>query len=53
VLSEGAEKATDEPWHFAFYTYSHERYELSVFPDGDFLGPPEDALQASAAAYLT
>jgi hypothetical protein len=34
------------------YDYSHERYELSIFPDGDFLGTPEDAFQASAAAYL-
>ena len=42
----------EERWGFAFYTYSHERYELSIFPDGDFLGPPEDAFQASAQAYL-
>src|SRR5215204_2720654 len=42
----------EEGWGFAFYTYSHERYELSIFPDGDFLGTPEDAFQASAAAYL-
>jgi hypothetical protein len=25
VLSDGAEKATGEPWRFAFYTYSHDR----------------------------
>jgi hypothetical protein len=38
----------EERWGFAFYTYSNERYELSVFPDGDFLGRPEDAFEASA-----
>jgi hypothetical protein len=42
----------EERWGFAFYTYSHERYELSIFPSGEFMGPPEDAFQASAAAYL-
>ena len=41
-----------ERWGFAFYTYSNERYELSVFPSGEFLGPPEDALQVSAQLYL-
>lgn len=39
-----------ERWGFAFYTYSHE---LSVFPSGEFLGPPEDAFQVSAQLYLT
>jgi hypothetical protein len=42
----------EERWGFAFYTYSHERYELSVFPNGDFFGTPEEAFQASAEAYL-
>ena len=42
----------EERWGFAFYTYSHERYELSVFPSGEFLGPPEDALRVSAELYL-
>lgn len=35
-------------WGFAFYTYSSEKYELSVFPTGEFLGKPEEALAASA-----
>ena len=39
-------------WGFAFYTYSQERYELSVFPDGDFFGKPEDAFMLSADLYL-
>ena len=42
----------DERWGFAFYTYSQERYELSVFPDGDFFGKPEDAFILSAGLYL-
>ncbi len=37
-----------DDWGFAFYTYSHEKYELSVFPDGSFFGKPEDAFAASA-----
>ena len=42
----------EERWGFAFYTYSNERYELSVFPSGEFLGPPEEAFDASAGLYL-
>jgi len=42
----------EERWGFAFYTYSAERYELSVFPSGDFMGPPEEAFEASANLYL-
>ena len=41
----------EERWGFAFFTYSHEKYELSVFPNGEFLGKPEDAFAASAV-YL-
>ncbi|MBI3978255.1 MAG: hypothetical protein HY331_08725 [Chloroflexi bacterium] len=43
----------DDRWGFAFYTYSNERYELSVFPSGEFLGKPEDAFHVSARMYLT
>ncbi len=39
-------------WSFAFYTYSNEKYTKSVFPDGQFLGKPEDAFMVSAEAYL-
>ncbi len=42
----------EERWGFAFYTYSNERYELSFFPSGEFLGPPEDAFHVAAEAYL-
>ena len=41
-----------EGWGFAFYTYSHGRYELAVFPSGEFFGPPEEAFRVSAEAYL-
>jgi hypothetical protein len=41
----------EERWGFAFYTYSHERYEFSAFPSGEFLGPPAEAFSA-AAIYL-
>ncbi|MBX3056685.1 MAG: hypothetical protein KF770_09455 [Anaerolineae bacterium] len=37
-----------DDWGFAFYAYSSEKYELSVFPDGNFRGRPEDAFAASA-----
>lgn len=40
----------EERWGFAFYTYSSERYELSVFPSGDFFGPPEEAFEMAAQA---
>ncbi len=39
-------------WGFAFYTYSNNRYELSVFPSGDFFGTPEEAFHVSAEMYL-
>ena len=42
----------DDRWSFAFYTYSHERYEPSVFPNGTFHGTPEEAL-AVGAVYLS
>jgi hypothetical protein len=42
----------DDRWGFAFYTYSNEKYELSVFSDGDFIGTPEDAFLISAGVYL-
>ena len=38
-------------WSLAFYTYSSERYEPSVFQDGSAHGTPEAALDL-AAGYL-
>ena len=43
----------EERWGFAFYTYSNEKYELSVFPSGDFHGTPEEAFDTAAGVYLT
>jgi hypothetical protein len=42
----------EERWGFAFFAYSSEKYELSVFPSGEFFGPPEEAFQVSAQMYL-
>ena len=39
-------------WGFAFYTYSNEKYELSAYPNGEFMGKPEDAFLTSARVYL-
>lgn len=41
-----------DEWGFGFYTYSHEKYELSVYPDGNFIGKPEVAFYTAASAYL-
>lgn len=41
-----------DEWGFAFYTYSSEKYELSIFPNGTFTGTPEEAFAASAM-YLS
>lgn len=38
-------------WSVAFYTYSHERYEPTVFPNGELFGTPEEALDL-CAVYL-
>lgn len=42
----------NDKWGFAFYTYSHERYELSMYDDGQFTGTPERAFLISANVYL-
>ena len=42
----------EEGWGFAFYTYSGERYELSIFPSGEFFGPPEEAFRVAGEVYL-
>ena len=38
----------DEMWSLSFYTYSHEAYELSVFPSGNFYGTPEEGFKVGA-----
>jgi hypothetical protein len=42
----------NDRWSFAFYTYSNEKYELSVYPNGQFIGTPEEAFLISAMVYL-
>lgn len=42
----------DDRWTFGFYTYSNERYELAMFPSGDFFGTPEEAFEVAAGVYL-
>jgi hypothetical protein len=42
----------EEGWGFGFYSYASDRYELSVFPTGEFFGRPEDALEVSGEMYL-
>ena len=41
----------EDRWGYAFYTYSNEKYELCVYPNGEFFGKPEDAFLASAEVY--
>ncbi|MEA2078949.1 MAG: hypothetical protein U9P00_03675 [Pseudomonadota bacterium] len=41
----------EEQWTMAFYTYSHMKYEPSVFDSGEFYGTPEEAFQTSSV-YL-
>jgi hypothetical protein len=41
----------EERWSMAFYTYSNEKYEPSVFDNGTFHGTPEEAFE-TAAVYL-
>jgi hypothetical protein len=42
----------NDEWSYAFFTYSHDKYELCVFPDGSFFGKPEDAFLSAANLYL-
>lgn len=42
----------EESWGLAFYSYASEKYELSVFPTGDFRGTPEEAFQAAGDFHL-
>lgn len=42
----------DEKWGVSFYSYSNRKYELSVFPSGDFFGTLEIALKTAAEFHL-
>jgi hypothetical protein len=37
-----------DEWSLAFYTYSQEKYEPSVFASGEWEGTPEEALETGA-----
>ncbi len=39
-------------WGLAFYSYAHNKYELSVFPNGEFMGSPEEAFHTAAGFHL-
>jgi len=43
----------NDKWGYAFYTYSHEKYEICVFPGGSFYGKPEDAFLSAVNVYLS
>jgi len=40
-----------DSWSMAFFTYSNEKYEPSIFNNGSFHGTPEEAFETSAV-YL-
>lgn len=42
----------EQAWGFAFYKYSDETYETSVYRNNRFLGTPEAAFDISAGVYL-
>ena len=42
----------EDRWGLAFYSYAHEKYELSVFPTGEFMGTPEEAFQTVGELHL-
>ena len=39
-------------WGFAFYRASHDDYEDSILPSGQFAGTPEEALDCACGLYL-
>ncbi len=43
----------EESWGLAFYSYASDKYELSVFPSGQFHGTPEEAFQAAGEFHLS
>ncbi len=42
----------DDCWGYAFYTYSHEKYEVTFYPNGEFFGRPEEAFLEATGLYL-
>lgn len=42
----------EDKWELAFYSYANEKYEISVFPTGEFTGTPEEAFETAAEFHL-
>ena len=42
----------EDRWGFGFFSYANEKYEASFYPDGSFIGKPEDAFVTAAAVHL-
>ena len=42
----------EDSWGLAFYSYASDKYELSVFPTGEFFGTPEAAFQTAGDFHL-
>lgn len=42
----------EDKWELAFYSYANEKYEISVFPTGEFKGTPEGAFETAAKFHL-
>ncbi|SDU49401.1 hypothetical protein [Desulfobacula phenolica] len=42
----------EDEWGLAFYSYAHNNYETSVFPNRAFFGTPELALETYAGFHL-
>ncbi|SMC55193.1 hypothetical protein SAMN02746065_10468 [Desulfocicer vacuolatum DSM 3385] len=42
----------DDEWGLAFYSYAHNKYETSAFPNGKFFDTPEMAMEAAVEFYL-
>jgi hypothetical protein len=40
-------------WGFAIYRASHDDYQDSILPSGQFAGTPEEALDCACGLYLT
>ena len=41
-----------DEWGFAVYLASKDGYEDSILPRGNFMGPPEEALDCACGLYL-
>ena len=42
----------EDEWGLAFYSYAHNKYETSVFPNGKFFGTLEMAVETAADFHL-